>query len=292
MIDAALLAAAAPPGGVLPPADETAELAYLDLRADCPAVAESKARAVAVAFGPSLYLRASLRLVVASGKLPPAEVAGWLARTSAPGNHGGTASIAAVRGEDVLDRLEELMLAGCDLACGGNHGGPPIAAWAPTPAAVVRNAVASGAAVIVSRFAAPDEVSLAVEAERQAESVAAPQSLPIDLVFPGGYHLRIDAASREELAEALGQLPAAITEPCTIHFTEYEGFSRLDITATDLAGLTEFARRFELAAPAGLFGRPLIETITPRHRRATASVPAELLEFGVDVRPADDWSNS
>lgn len=286
LIDAARLAALAPPGGILPPMDESTELAYLDLRDDLHAVAASKAQAVAAAFGPSLYLRATLRLVIATGELSPTKVARSFAGVAAPDPQASAGRIAVVRGEDVLDRLEELMLAGCDL---GVTDKPPVAAWAPTPARILREAVATGASVVVSRFAMPDEVSTAVEAESGGEPIGLPASRPVGLVFPNGFGLRVDVDPNSGLSEAISDLPDTIRELGDIELAEHAQFTRLDVRAADLSRLLELAQRLELAAPSGMFHKPLIEAIVPSHQKSTASVPTELLEFGVDVRPAGDW---
>lgn len=285
LIDAAQLAATAPPGGVLPPADETAELTYLDLRADCPSVAASKARAVATAFGPSLYLRASLRLVVACGELRPSTVAGWFAPSNQPANEG---QIAVVHGEDLIERLEELMLAGCEL---GAMEPPPVAAWAPASVPCLHDAVATGASVIVSRFAAPAHVAEAVDVEASARTPVIPETTPIDLVYVDHYECVVEGPSLAGLEAALGRIPEALKATCTTTMAEHGESIRLSATAKSYTELSEFAKRLELLSPAGMLQRPTVESITPRYRREETEIPTRLVEHAVEARSANEWGS-
>ncbi|MEO0531640.1 MAG: hypothetical protein AAF266_13855 [Planctomycetota bacterium] len=290
MIDAAQLAAKAPPSGVLPPTKESTEAAFLDLRADRVAVASSKARAVAAAFGPSLYLQASLRLVIASGELSPSTVAGWFAAAS-PQSDGG--QIAVVRGEDVIDRLEEITLAGCDL---GDMNPPPVAAWAPVTASVLSEAVSTGATVVISRFASPERISDAINAESVGELATQPTSIRLNLAYVDSYACVLEAATREILASALEAVPEVVSAQCEsrLHLIESKDSSllsaRLEVASNDFGALREFVQRVELALPAGTLRVPAAESISARYRqRTTDGVPFELLEYGVDVRPTKEW---
>lgn len=291
LADAALLAAQAPPGGVLDPKDESAPAAYLDLRDDRSGVALSKLAAVGAAFGPSLYVQERLRLVVASGELPPQAAAAALARELPDPPSGAGPMIAVVRGEDLLGRLEELMLAGCAL------GDPPLrdeprsprAAWAPAGAQAIAAALAAGARVVVSRFATPEDAAQAIAADESGEPIDEPPNCPVRLEFAEGYRLLATFPNEVEIARLQASLSPEVIAACECSFERNHEGVRLNITSQEVERVREAARRMELAAPVGTVRRPLVESIETLIEQRVCTAPSRLVEFGHDLRPAGEW---
>lgn len=140
------------------PTDDAVDVAWLGLMGDRPAVAESKLRTVVASLEPRLFLQADLRLVVATGLLTPRRAARLIAETLDPATR-TSSSVGVVRGESLLDRLEELSLAGCELreTPGGSRlvdePSPPVAVWAPAGAGPIAETLAVGARVVVTQSA-------------------------------------------------------------------------------------------------------------------------------------------
>ncbi|TWT99228.1 hypothetical protein Pla108_01630 [Botrimarina colliarenosi] len=281
--DAATLAAAAPPGGVLDPTDDLISSAYLDLRTDRPAVARSKLATVARAFGPRLRIQGGLRLLIATGDLAPAEAASRFARAAFPEDAAGGPMIAAIRGENVLDQLEAFIAAGCQLEEGAGkkslteENRPIVAALAPATWAAIQSAFAAGATVVVSRFAPPETL--------QSDRPEASDVVAVTLSLVEQYEL---SASLRERRKVDG-LPISLRKSVTVREGRGADAGYLMASATQYDHLVEIAERVELATGPGAFEVPLKSLIQPKITKGQVVAPAALFEFGHDAQPAIDW---
>ena len=170
LASAARLALSAPPSGVARPTDDGVAYALLDLSGEVPSVAESKMRTILPRLAARLFLQGDLRLIVASGRLEPKAAASVIADaldTEIPSE----LTLGVVRGESLLDRLEELTLAGCSLQKADTEGRlldepiPPAAVWAPTGAGPIVEALAAGASIVVTQAADIGTMAIAAAAE-------------------------------------------------------------------------------------------------------------------------------
>ncbi len=293
LADAALLAAGASAGGVLDPTDESVDAAYLDLREDSQDVALYKIRQVGVAFGPRLYLQERLRLVIACGELPPHLPAAALAEKFSVHPEGGGPMIATVHGENLWDRLEELMVAGCEFR-NASSGLPlhedewPHTAWAPAGPAVVAKAFVAGARVVIARFVTPDAVSAALSAAEMGLPVAEQPTGDVLLKFSTGVELRVVLPLEVNADWFENRLPEDVRARCTLEQTTDARLLTI-VSAEDDWSLFEIARRITLAAPAGTLRHPLYDQVVWKFEESRFAIPAELLEFGYDLRPAAEW---
>ncbi len=281
--DAALLAAQAPAGGVLPPRDDGVELARLDLWADRPSVARSKLAAVAKAFGPRLQIQEGFRLLINSGELAPTEAAALLSRVAFDGSDGPL--VAAVRGEEVLDQLEALIAAGCKLQDHTRHW--PLVneartitkAWAAVPERLIGSSQESGATVVITRQANEEELRGGQPASETKRLVA------VDLIE--GYEIQAMAPH----AGMLESVPSDLRGVIACETDESSGRVHVTAVADGYDEAIEIARQLELTAGTGAFDQPLAEHIRPRLTRAWIEAPIDLIEFGADIRTASDWAN-
>ena len=296
LADAALLAAGAPEGGVLDPTDESVEAAYLDLREDSQDVALYKTRLVGVALGPRLYLQERLRLVIACGELPLHLPAAALAEKFPAPPEGGGPMIATVHGEDLFNRLEELMVAGCEFRS-ESSGLPlredewPHTAWAPAGPAVVAKALVAGARVVIARFVTPETVSAALAAADEGLPVAEQPTGDVLLKFSNGVELKVVLPLEMNADWFENRLPEGIRARCTLEQTNDARLLTI-VSAKDDWSLFEIARHITLAAPAGTLRHPLYEQVVWKFEESRFAVPAKLLEFGYDLRPASEWLES
>jgi len=275
--DAARLAAEAPEGGVLAPRDAPDGPAWLDLRGLPPELALARARRVGEAFGPSLLLGGSTGLFIAAGAIPPAAVAAALAAGTGA-SPGDTLRLAAVRGDDVLPRLEEFSLAGYDLlrsVPASLSGQAPVAAYADAPDAVIREAAESGAAVVVARGLDPRAAGMA----QSGEPLHEPPETLIAIEFETGYRVTLAVDSADCLADARSLRLAGCSIATDAAVLRVEAARRSD--------LVEACRRFDLIV-TGVAG-PIEQRIVPTVVEHAVSLPSDLIEFGYQTRALAEW---
>lgn len=294
LADAAMLAAGAPEGGVLDPTDESVEAAYLDLREDSQDVALYKIRQVGVALGPRLYLQERLRLVIACGELPVHLPAAALADKFPVPPEGGGPMIAVVHGEDLYTRLEELMVSGCEFRS-ASSGLPlrederwPHTAWAPAGPAVVAKALVAGARVVIARFVTPESVSAALAAADNGLPVVEQPTGDVLLKFSNGVELKVVLPLEMNADWFENRVPEDVRARCSLEQTTDARLLTI-VSAQDDWSLFDIARRITLAAPAGTLRHPLYDQAVWKFEESRFAVPAELLEFGYDLRPASEW---
>lgn len=281
--DAAKLAAQAPAGGILPPKDDRLGLVRLDLWADRTAVAKSKLIAIGKAFGPRLQIQDNFQLIIHSGELAPAEAAKIVTEAAFCREPGPLISV--LRGEDVLDQLEGLIAAGCQLE---DHSGKrsiaseprSIArAWAAAPRALHESMLDGDSRVIITRNA--DEQTLGGGPEK------VPDRTLVSVQLIDCYELC--AAARH--GGMLKDLPPDLTEAITFSNHSETGVVHVTGRALRYDQLADIAGRLELAAGTGAFDRPLVEQIAPRFIGSWIQAPRDLIEFGVETRPTLDWAD-
>ena len=158
------------PRGVAQPTDDGVAYALLDLSGEVPSVAESKLRTIFPRIAGRLFLQGELRLIVASGRLEPKAAASVIA-DALDAEIPSDLTLGVVRGESLLDRLEELTLAGCSLERPDAEGRlldepiPPAAVWAATGAGPIVEALAAGASIVVTQAADIGTMAIAAAAE-------------------------------------------------------------------------------------------------------------------------------
>ncbi len=152
------------------PTDDGVSYALLDLSAEVPSVVESKIRTILPRFAARLFLQGELRLIIASGRLEPKAAASVVADVldaEIPLER----TLGVVLGESLLDRLEELAIAGCSLERWHAKGHlldepiPPAAIWASTGAGPIVESLAAGSSIVVTQAADIGTMAIAAAAE-------------------------------------------------------------------------------------------------------------------------------
>ncbi|MEQ8849355.1 acyclic terpene utilization AtuA family protein [Botrimarina sp.] len=261
----------------------------LELSADRPAVALSKLRTLGRALGPTLYVQPDTQLRLVTGELSPAQAAREFCRAQVAGGNDGV-RIGVVRGEGVLDRLEEFLAAGCDLdgeRSLRDAGRQPAAAWAQAGAGVVDAAFGAGASVVVSR--------------RPVRTSHEPGTTPVEVVFVTEHRVQAPWSAFEALwprastgqGEAVdAELAASIGLGVRVELIDTGGERQLCVAGVSEPGVRAAARRIELLATPGALSAPLESGVAPVIRRERLRTPTSLLEFFVDTRGAAEWAEA
>lgn len=164
-------------GSPLAVQDDRVHAAFLDLRGEAVSVARAKLSAVAAALGPRLILQSDLRLLIAAGDLSVQEAARLVAN-SLTKIDAGDAPLVAIKGENLIGRLEELMQAGCELRqeVDSGEGGrladetrSPISARTACGHDSILAALRTGARVLLSAHAGPGALLSAAACEALGE---------------------------------------------------------------------------------------------------------------------------
>lgn len=286
--DAARLAAKVPRHTALSPRDGEIGPVWLDLRNERHAVALGRAGSVADALGACLTLQESACLFVTCGQLSIDAVAKRLA-ASLVMEEQRSLGVAAIRGEDVLGRIEEFFVAGCDLRNElpphrllRDSTEPPLVAIASVPAAALNAAIESGAKIIVSRTAEPETIRAALGPDPPGQpsgrvAIKVPTGCEAHAVLPGG-------PPAESVSD---ELTALLPSEVSWALTEANGLHLLRLRSPSRDALLEACRWCHLLLP-GITTR-LADSIIATTEGWPTSVLSEMLEFGYDLRPANDW---
>ena len=290
LTDAARLAASLPLGVAASPRDVELGPAWLDLRGQPADVALARCDGVGVALRACLSLQEAAVLFVTTGRLSPEAVASRLA-VAALADGSSVVRIATLRGEDVSDRLEEFLVAGADLSDPDDpkrtvvtESRPLLSAIAVTPPSELSSAVESGASIVVSRSADRQTIEQVVNPRRidQDDDLVA-----VELQFAAGWEVTAAASgplpSDEPAQRITSILPAGVRSsisPCS------DG-AWIHLSAARRDEIDDACRRCELLLDG--LGSRLIDQVRPTSDGWTARVPAHLLEFGHDLRPASEW---
>jgi hypothetical protein len=299
-------------------ADDQPTSAYLLVAVDEPAVALSRLRTLGRLLAPRLALHADLWLFVTTGTTPPDDAA--LALSEGLGDAGGDIAIAALRGEDRLGLIDELLAEGLVLSHG--MAGKLEAAWGETAANAVLRPLSAGARCVLAQGADAGAFAAAAAAHCFGETVDGPlarraASQGSATVFGSpvvvtrgeagpapSIRAREEATDRLWIVGAVGfvlplsaPLVAVVDRQPTLLPPRVKRFNSVNVTglsSPDRDILVEAARRVELLGGlAGVdLGAPLERSITLNRSLWTTSAPRARVEadpLAFDLRTAAEW---
>lgn len=285
--DAAQLAAQAPAGGVLSPRDAEIGVAWLDLRGSGISVSISRIATVTRTLGPCLSLLDSANLVISSSEVPlrsVAKVAAYTLRSVGLGD----LSIATIRGESLVRRLEEFLVAGCEFRDSDSPGetlrdrlGEASEAFAIPPSSMLTDAFGAGASIVVAGGA--DRTTLAELADPPSSTREVGE---VELWLHTGYRLTtVLIEDHRKVKELLVSVPAV--KECHVETVALGDRTAITLTAKTKDPIKDACCRLDLVVEG--LAQPLEESIRSIYEKRRTCVPADLLEFDYDLRQANAW---
>lgn len=275
-------------GAAAPPREVEVGLAWLDLRDAPEKVAAARASDVAAALGPCLALQPESRLIVTTGATPPAVIA----RTLAASLHAidlPETLVATLRGEGVLDRLEEFALAGCDFSDAegvarklAEERRLPSSALAAVPTGVLLEGLESGAPILLTRTAGREAI--------EAAAKEAPDDEPkvcVTVRFPVRQEAVVAIVGSQSTTQVHDELTPLLPSGVRLSIDGTADAEVLRLTADNPAAMHQACRLVTLSLPG--LPTPLADLVTTTAESWTIEVPRELLDFAIDTRPATEW---
>jgi hypothetical protein len=298
--------------------DDQPTAALFSVAADQPAVALSRLRTLGRLLSPRLALHADLRLFVTTGMTPPDDAA--LALAEGLGDAGRDLQVAALKAEDRMGLVEELLAEGLVL----RHGitGKLEAAWGETAADAVLNPLNDGARCVFARGADAGAFAAAAAAHHFGAAIDGPEARhaasqsseavfgSAAVVLSGEAHPPRSTQARQQTSNRLWIVgTVGYMLPLTTSFVDvvdrqptvlppkverFDGVNASGLSSPDRDILVEAARRVELMGGFGSIelGAPLERSITLQRTVGTTKVPRARLEadlVGHDLRTAADW---
>lgn len=277
--------------------DDQPTAAVLSVQADQPAVAMSRLRTLGRLLAPRLALHADLRLCVTTGMTPPDDAA--LALTEGLGDAGRDLQVAALKGEDRIGLVEELLAEGLisDDPYRAGPGPAPqfagalLAAWGEVPSGSLLAPLSAGAVCVLSRGATPDAFACAASPSLCGEPLARfqpapstdPEHAPMWLAFKGPFVAPLPEGIASVLDGRPGLLPAGVVR--------LQSETSDELQSADRDALVEALRRLELIDATDL-AAPLERSLTQPLLLTEASAPRARVEadpIAFDLRTAAEW---